>query len=99
MKKWLSLLFTLSLVLVLAACGGASEENNDSAANEADTEEKTHPLVIGASTVPHAEILEEAKPVLEEKGIERQIEKFQDYGLPNQALASKDLDANFFQHI
>jgi D-methionine transport system substrate-binding protein len=99
MKKWLSLLFTLSLVLVLAACGGASEENNDSAANEADTEEKAKKIVIGASNVPHAEILEEAKPLLEEKGIELQIEKFQDYVLPNQALASKDLDANFFQHI
>lgn len=99
MKKWLSLLFTLSLVLVLAACGGASEENNDSAANEKDTEEETKKIVIGATNVPHAEILEEAKPLLEEKGIELQIEKFQDYVLPNQALASEDLDANFFQHI
>jgi D-methionine transport system substrate-binding protein len=101
MKKWLSLLFTLTLVLVLAACGGASkEENKDSATNDTKTEDtETTKLIVGATNVPHAEILEEAKPLLEEKGIELQIETFQDYVLPNQALESKDLDANFFQHI
>ena len=52
-------------------------------------------LVVGASNVPHAEILEEAKPLLEEKGIELEIETFQDYVLPNQALESKELDANY----
>lgn len=98
MKKWLSLLFTLTLVLVLTACGGASEEKDDSAANESEKEETTK-LVIGASNVPHAEILEEAKPLLAEKGIELQIETFQDYVLPNQALDAGDLDANYFQHI
>src|SRR3954470_3168268 len=99
MKKWLSLLFTLTLVLVLAACGGANEEESkDSAANGTKTEE-TKKLVVGASNVPHAEILEEAKPLLEEKGIELQIETFQDYVLPNQALDAGDLDANYFQHI
>lgn len=99
MKKWLSVLFTLGLVLLLAACGGG-EENSDSAANDKDADEKeTTTLVVGATNVPHAEILEEAKPLLEEKGIELQIETFQDYVLPNQALESKDLDANFFQHI
>ena len=98
MKKWLSLLFTLTLVLVLAACGGTKEENKDSAANESETAE-TKQLVVGATNVPHAEILEEAKPQLEEKGITLQIETFQDYVLPNQALESKDLDANYFQHV
>ncbi len=99
MKKWLSVLFTLGLVLLLAACGGG-EEKNDSAANDTDADKKeTTTLVVGATNVPHAEILEEAKPLLEEKGIELEIETFQDYVLPNQALESKDLDANFFQHI
>ena len=31
-------------------------------------------LVVGATNVPHAEILEEAKPLLKEKGIELKIE-------------------------
>lgn len=97
MKKWLAALFALTLVLVLAACGGAAEEKKDDSAAESKDEMKK--LVVGASNVPHAEILEQAKPLLEKKGIELQIETFQDYVLPNQALDSGDLDANYFQHI
>ncbi|GAC91907.1 metal ion ABC transporter periplasmic protein/surface antigen [Anoxybacillus flavithermus NBRC 109594] len=88
MKKWISLLVVAVVVLALAACG-----KNESA------EEKTNKLVVGASNVPHAEILEKAKPILKEKGIELEIVTFQDYVLPNKALADKELDANYFQHI
>ncbi|MFD1737692.1 methionine ABC transporter substrate-binding lipoprotein MetQ [Bacillus salitolerans] len=56
-------------------------------------------LVVGASNVPHAEILEQAKPILAEKGIELEIIPFQDYILPNKALADEEIDANYFQHI
>ena len=56
-------------------------------------------LVIGASSTPHAEILEAAKPLLEEKGIELEIVIFDDYVQPNLQLESGDLDANYFQHI
>jgi D-methionine transport system substrate-binding protein len=56
-------------------------------------------LVVGASNVPHAEILEEVKPLLAEKGIDLEIVPFQDYILPNKALADKEIDANYFQHI
>jgi len=94
MKKLLSLLFALTLLLALAACGTSSKEK-DSSSGSGDTKE----LVIGASNVPHAEILEKAKPILAEKGIDLKIEVFQDYILPNKALESKELDANYFQHI
>ena len=56
-------------------------------------------LVVGASNVPHAVILEKAQPILEKKGIKLEIKKFQDYVLPNKALADKEIDANYFQHI
>ncbi len=56
-------------------------------------------LVVGASNVPHAEILEQAKPILAKEGIDLEIKRFQDYILPNTALASHDIDANYFQHI
>ncbi|WP_071460653.1 MetQ/NlpA family ABC transporter substrate-binding protein [Bacillus massilinigeriensis] len=88
MKKWFGIVLTIALTLALAACGSKGEDNKDS-----------KKLVVGASNVPHAEILEEAKPLLEKKGIELQIEKFQDYVVPNQALKSEKLDANYFQHI
>ena len=56
-------------------------------------------LVVGASSTPHAEILDAAKPLLEEKGIELEIVIFDDYVQPNLQLESGDLDANYFQHI
>ncbi|MEM5017066.1 methionine ABC transporter substrate-binding lipoprotein MetQ [Metabacillus indicus] len=82
-KLLLSAVFATS-AFALAACGGGEEEKT---------------LKIGASNVPHAEILEEAQPLLEEKGIELDIVPFQDYILPNKSLASEEIDANYFQHI
>jgi D-methionine transport system substrate-binding protein len=95
-KKFLSLFLSLTVALVLAACGTANDESN---AGEGEEAAETTELVVGASNVPHAEILEEAKPLLAEKGIDLKIETFQDYILPNQALEAGDLDANYFQHI
>lgn len=59
---------------------------------------KDNVLVIGATPVPHAEILEQAKPLLARKGIELEIKVFTDYMTPNLALKSKGLDGNYFQH-
>ncbi|MFO1445266.1 MetQ/NlpA family ABC transporter substrate-binding protein [Bacillus sp. Bva_UNVM-123] len=101
-KKWLSLLLTFTVILVLAACGTAKEKESNNASDAGKEEDKTTEvtkLTVGASNVPHAEILEEAKPLLKEKGIDLEIITFQDYVLPNQALESKELDANYFQHI
>ncbi|MDQ8032722.1 MAG: MetQ/NlpA family ABC transporter substrate-binding protein [Bordetella sp.] len=55
-------------------------------------------LTIGATQVPHAEILEVVKPVLAKEGVELDIKVFTDYVQPNLQLADKQLDANFFQH-
>lgn len=57
------------------------------------------PLKIGATPVPHSEILEFIKPLLLEKGILLEIVEFTDYVQPNLALDNKELDANFFQHV
>ena len=56
-------------------------------------------LTVGASNTPHAEILEQAKPILAKQGIDLEIKPFQDYILPNTALAGHDIDANYFQHL
>ncbi|MCM3663353.1 MetQ/NlpA family ABC transporter substrate-binding protein [Mesobacillus subterraneus] len=92
MKKWLLALLTLILTAGLAACG-TSEEKTEGG------KEESKKIIVGASNVPHAEILEEAKALLEEKGYEMEIKTFNDYIVPNQALDSKELDANYFQHI
>ncbi len=93
-KKLLGLGLVTLLAIGLAACGGNKEASDKGKANEDD---KT--IVVGASPTPHAEILEEAKPLLKEKGYDLEVKVFQDYVLPNKALEQKEIDANYFQHI
>lgn len=83
-KKITKIGLALSLTVVLAACGAGKEEKN---------------LTVGASQVPHAEILEQVKPQLEKKGINLEVKVFQDYVTPNKAVEEGQLDANFFQHV
>lgn len=56
-------------------------------------------ITVAASATPHAELLEQAAPLLEEQGYELKIEVFDDYVQPNKVVESGDLDANYFQHI
>lgn len=95
MKKIFGIATTLLLTAALAACGTGSTGSSDSSA----AEEESTKLVIGASVTPHAEILEQAKPLLAEEGIDLEIKTFDDYVLPNKALENGDIDANYFQHI
>lgn len=88
LKKLLGI--TLSGVIcasLLVGCSGKASSQDD----------KT--IKVGASPTPHAEILEQVKPLLEEKGYKLEIVQFDDYVLPNTSLAEGDLDANYFQHI
>lgn len=92
-KTILSALVTTGVVLTLVACG--NEGSNESSGS--GTEETT--IKIGASNVPHAEILEFAQPILEEEGITLDITTYNDYVVPNVALDEGEIDANYFQHI
>lgn len=65
--------------------------------SSAFAESKT--IRIGASEVPHAEILRFIRPALEKKGYKLKIVVFNDYVAPNLSLKSGELDANFFQHV
>ena len=56
-------------------------------------------LKVGATPVPHAEILEFVVPILEQEGISLEVVEFTDYVRPNLALNEGELDANFFQHV
>lgn len=94
MKKLLTLVLTTLLLVALAACGG----NNEEESNE-NAERGPEKIVVGATSVPHAEVLEQAVPLLEEQNIELEIEVYQDYVLPNQDLEDGILDANYFQHV
>lgn len=102
MRKIISLILALSLVIALAA--GCSQPAPAPAPAEtsgqapAQDQPKETVLKIGATPVPHAEILEFVKPLLEKENIKLDIVVFNDYVQPNTALADKELDANFFQH-
>jgi len=90
MKKALILILTLALVLLtFTGCSKADAPTDDNSANI---------ITVGASSTPHAEILEQVKEALAADGYELQIVVYDDYILPNQALADGTLDANYFQH-
>ena len=88
MKKLLTLVLALT-TLALVGCGGGAD-------NAGAKSEKV--VKVGASPVPHAEILEVVKPELAKEGIKLEIVEFNDYVQPNLATNDKEIDANFFQH-
>ena len=98
MKKLTAVILSIVLVISLAAlsaCGSktAAPSGTDNAASGDD---KT--ITVGASATPHAEILEQVKDTLAAQGYTLKIVTYDDYVLPNKALADGELDANYFQH-
>lgn len=81
----------ISLCVCAIAAGGLLVGCSDDAA-------KSGVLKVGASPVPHADILKAAQPMLAKEGVKLEVIEFTDYVQPNMALADKELDANFFQH-
>ena len=86
MKKFLAVLLTGALAVgVLGGCGGKGADDKV--------------IKVAASATPHAELLEQAKPILADKGYDLQVTVFDDYVQPNEVVESGDFDANYFQHI
>ena len=86
-------IITVSLAAALAI--GALTANG--VLVSADAEKGT--IKVAASATPHAEILEEAKPILEKEGWDLEVTVFDDYVQPNLVVESGDFDANYFQHL
>lgn len=80
------------------AAAEKQESKADAGQEKKESPEKLEELTVGASPAPHAEILEAAREVLASKGYDLKIVEYTDYVLPNNALDSGDLDANYFQH-
>jgi D-methionine transport system substrate-binding protein len=95
MRKLFTLVLTLAVLSVAVVGCGKTAPTSTPAAGE----KKEVTLKVGATPVPHAEILEAVKPILAKEGIKLEIKEFSDYVQPNMALDSNQLDANFFQHI
>ena len=84
MKKSI-LKFALGVALVLGVSGLSAKDDKV--------------IRIGATPIPHVEILEQVKPILAKAGYTLEIKEFTDYVTPNLAVDDGDLDANFFQHV
>lgn len=84
-----------------AAESTANADAEDEAAEttEAAAAESKGTVTVAATAVPHAEILEAAKPLMEAEGWDLEIVVFTDYVQPNEVVESGDIDANYFQHV
>lgn len=105
MKKNFKSILRLSVfaaaAIGLAACGTGDKggaASSEAASSGSEAAEKTV-ITIGASSTPHAEILEQVKEDLAVEGYDLNIKVMDDYILPNTALNDGDLDANFIQHL
>ena len=111
-KTHASLFLALALTAgVLAGCGSPAatatssseaakaEASATTSASAATESAETVTVKIGAAVVPHAEILEFAKPLLKAKGVNLEVEILDDEGQLNPALAEGQIDANYFQHV
>lgn len=108
-KKFIAGILTAALALgTLTACGdsgaAANAESTENGAEEAAPSdvvqaETKGTITVAASATPHAEILEQAKPILAGQGWDLQVTVFNDYVQPNMVVESGEFDANYFQHI
>jgi D-methionine transport system substrate-binding protein len=111
-NKFISAIVSAALLFTLAGCSAqgsgtavaADEVTTTSEAQEANTEnteaaQENVVLKVGANITPHAEILEQAKPILAEKGITLEIVRLEDSITPNTGVIEGSLDANYFQHV
>lgn len=81
----------LGAALALSACGGGAR---------AGAADPSAPLTVGASPVPHAQILRYIADDLAPKaGLKLKVVEFTDYVQPNVALDDGSIDANFFQTV
>ena len=84
-KKIVVTIVTAALALgTLAGCGSKKDDGT---------------ITVAASATPHAEILEQVKPILADQGYTLEVTVFNDYIQPNQVVESGEFDANYFQHI
>lgn len=94
MKKFGAFLLAGVLAIgTLTGCGSTDKKAEGSTGSTDSTVIK-----VAASATPHAEILEEAKPLLEKEGYDLEVTVFDDYVQPNEVVDSGDFDANYFQH-
>ena len=95
-KKIITVALAFTVAVSAAACTGA---DTSTVSSETASEAAAAVIKVGANITPHAEILEQAKPILAEKGITLEIVQLEDSVTPNTGVIEGSLDANYFQHV
>ena len=95
-KKIITVALAFTVAVSAAACTGA---DTSTVSSETASEAAAAVIKVGANITPHSEILEQAKPILAEKGITLEIVQLEDSVTPNTGVIEGSLDANYFQHI
>ncbi|MEC1158988.1 MetQ/NlpA family ABC transporter substrate-binding protein [Cytobacillus horneckiae] len=96
MKK---LLFLITIAIIILAGCGQDNEAKENENKEKDNSKEEVTLKVASLIPPMTEILELVKPKLAEEGINLEMVVLSDNVQPNTALAAKEVDANFFQHV
>ncbi len=95
--------FEDTLVVEGGETGAAPAAETEAAAPAAEASEipqgNGETIKVAASPTPHAELLEQAKPILEANGWNLEVTEFEDYVQPNLVVEQGEFDANYFQHI
>lgn len=92
-RRMVLILSLMVLVSLFGGCSSAPKETAKTAAKQEVT------VKVGAAVVPHAEILNFIKPKLKQEGINLEVIVLDDEAQLNPALQTKQIDANYFQHV
>lgn len=95
-KNIITAVLAFTVAVSAAACTGA---DTSTVSSETASEAAAVVIKVGANITPHSEILEQAKPILAEKGITLEIVQLEDSVTPNTGVIEGSLDANYFQHV
>ena len=95
-KNIITAVLAFTVAVSAAACTGA---DTSTVSSETASEAAAAVIKVGANITPHSEILEQAKPILAEKGITLEIVQLEDSVTPNTGVIEGSLDANYFQHV
>lgn len=97
--RLITLILSLGILgVLLTGCGGKDSGSSDKKA-DAGSEKNLEVIKVGASITPHAEILRSVSDELEKQGYKLEVVEYNDYIIPNTALESGELDANYIQHL
>ncbi len=88
MKKWIKVSLWIVISLIITGCTSSKT-----------TQSNEDVIKIAVTLDPHSKIVEFAKPLLEQKGYQVEIIVLDNYYIFNESLNSKEIDANFFQHV